>query len=432
MLKKNSGTIAIVTALLLLSFVLKAQDINSSGTSSPYSRFGIGTLSGYSLGRSAAMGGIGIGTRSGFQINTGNPASYAAIDSMTFLMEFGLISKHTNYKSALSQNGGNDVNFDHLTFSFPLKKWWATAFGILPLSEKGYDIESVEVTTNGNSSTSITGTGTLTKAFIGNAFKINKHLSVGVNAWYLFGTLADNYYLYFPNDDGAYDYLLRNTLTVHNFGITTGLQYTWKTKNKNSWTLGAIFEPKQNMSSNYAVLEDRALFRNSTTNTPIIDTLSYHANSSNGLTLPLSYGAGFSYSYKNKLVFGGDIYHQQWSDASYLGTTSPYLTNSTRYSSGFEITPNELSIRSYWSRVHYRFGGFYDNTYIKINGQQINGYGVTFGLGLPFSRSISSLNISAELGRLGTTQNNLIQESYAKFTLHLLLFDKWFYKRKFD
>src|SRR5665647_3787768 len=83
MLKKISVTFAIATALLLLPSVLKAQDKNSSSTSSPYSRFGIGTLNGNSLGRSEAMGGIGIGTRYGFQINTGNPASYTAIDSMT-------------------------------------------------------------------------------------------------------------------------------------------------------------------------------------------------------------------------------------------------------------------------------------------------------------------------------------------------------------
>jgi hypothetical protein len=67
-----------------------------------------------------------------------------------------------------------------------------------------------------------------------------------------------------------------------------------------------------------------------------------------------------------------------------------------------------------------------------INGEQINGYGVTLGLGMPFSRSLSTMNISAELGRLGTIQNNLIRESYAKFTLHLLLHDRWFIKRKFD
>ena len=432
MLKKISLTFAIATALFLLPSALKAQDKNSAGTSSPYSRYGIGTLNGYALGRSAAMGGIGIGTRYGFQINSGNPASYTAVDSMTFLMEFGIKSRSTIYESADKKNGANDVNFNYLAFSFPINRWWATAFGLLPLSDKGYNIQATEVGTNGITSTTINGTGTLTKVFLGNAFKIGKNLSFGLNTWYLFGSLADSYYLYFPYDAAAYDYSLQNNLTVHNFGVTAGLQYSWKTKKKNQWTLGVVFEPSQSISSKYTIREERVLFRNSSTNSPIVDTLQLVDDTHKGLTLPLSIGGGFSYTYKNKITFGADVYHQNWSKSSFLGGTSEYLTNSTRYSTGFEITPDEFSIRNYWARVQYRVGGFYDNSYLTINGEQIKGYGVTLGLGLPFSRALSSLNLSAELGRLGTTNSGLIKESYAKFTLHLLLHDRWFIKRKFD
>jgi hypothetical protein len=431
MLKKISLTFATVTALLLLPSVLKAQDKNSTTTSSPYSRYGIGTLNGYSLGRSAAMGGIGIGIRNGFQINAGNPASYTAIDTLTFIMEFGLNSRQTVYESTDKKNGNNDVNFNYLSFSVPMTKRWATAFGIVPLSEKGYNIMADQESANSFSSTSMNGTGTLSKAFIGNALAIGKHLSVGFNVWYLFGTLSDSYYLYFPYDAAAYDYLLQNKLTVHNFGVTTGLQYSWNVSKNNSFTLGIVFEPKQKISSNYVTHEERVLFRNSSSNTPIIDTLS-HVENNKGLTLPLSLGAGFTYSFKNKIVLGADMYHQKWSEATFLGSTSQYLTNSTRYSSGLEFTPDAFSIRNYWLRAQYRIGCFYENSYLTINGEQIKGYGVTLGLGLPFSRALSSLNISAELGRLGTTQNNLIRESYAKFTFHLLLHDRWFFKRKFD
>ncbi|MEI6138086.1 MAG: hypothetical protein WCP85_02405 [Mariniphaga sp.] len=432
MLKKISLTIAVATAFLLLPSLLKAQSENSSSTSSPYSRYGIGTLNGYSQGRSAAMGGIGAGVRYGFQINTENPASYTAIDTMTFLMDFGLNSRHTNYETASQKNGGNNVNFNALSFSFPLKKWWATAFGITPLSEKGYNIASTVESTTNISSTTISGTGSLSKAFLGNAFNLGKHLSVGVNLWYLFGTLTDSYYLNFPYDAAAYDYLLENKLNVHNFGVTGGLQYSWKTKNKSQWVLGATIEPKQNMSAKYTILEERELFRNSSTTSPIIDTLRDVTSTIGGLTLPLSYSAGFTYAYKNKFTVGADVYHQKWSSASFMGATSQYLTNSTRYSAGFEIVPDEFSIRSYWARAQYRVGCFYENSYLTINGQQIKGYGATFGFGLPLGRSRSALNLSAELGKLGTTNNNLIKESYAKFTMHLLLQDRWFIKRKFD
>lgn len=434
MLKKNNVTLILGGLLLLIPFLTEGQVKNSSSTSSPYSRYGIGTLSGYSLGRSEAMGGIGIGTRFDAQINSGNPASYTAIDSMTFLTEFGINSRHTLYQTDNAKNGSNNVNFDYLAFSYPVSRWWATAFGIMPVSQKGYSINKTTINPSDSSRTSFNfnGTGTLTKVFIGNAFNIGKHLSVGINLWYLFGNLDDQTYIYFPDDANAYDYLSSNNLSVHNFGVTTGVQYHFQTKSKNFWTIGAIFEPKQSIKSSYVLHEERVLFRNSTTSVPIVDTINHVTSNNNGLTLPLSYGAGFSYTVKNKMVFGADIYHQKWSEATFLGSTQQYLTDRTRYSAGFELTPDENSIKSYLARTKYRVGLFYENSYLMLNGRQINGYGITMGLGLPFPRSRSTFNISAELGQLGTTQNNLIQESYAKFTIHVLLFDRWFMKRKID
>jgi hypothetical protein len=442
MRKKNNVTLVLGGLLLLIPFLTLGQVNNSSSTSSPYSRYGIGTLSGYSLGRSEAMGGIGIGTRYDSQINTGNPASYTSIDSLTFLTEFGISSRFTEYQTDNAHNGSNNINFDYLAFSLPIKKWWATAFGMLPVSQKGYTINKSFINSidSVTTSTNFNGTGTLTKVFIGNAFNIGKHLSVGINVWYLFGNLVDQTYIYFSdakvNDLGgstnSYDFLSSQSLSVHHFGVSTGAQYHFKTKNKNTWTIGAVFDPKQNIKSSYVLHEERVLYRNSSTQSPIIDTINHVNSNNNGLALPLSYGAGFSYTVKNKMVFGADIYHQQWSDATFLGSTQEYLTDRTRYSAGFEITPDETSIKSYWARAKYRAGLFYENSYLMLNGRQINGYGLTMGLGLPFPRSRSTFNISAEIGQLGTTQNNLIRESYAKFTLHVLLFDRWFMKRKID
>jgi hypothetical protein len=442
MLKINNVTFILGGLLLLAPCLVMGQTKNSSSTSSPYSRYGIGTLSGYSLGRSEAMGGIGIGIRNDAQINAGNPASYTSVDSLSFLTEFGLSSRFTEYKTDTARNGSNSVNFDYLAFSFPVKKWWAVAFGMLPVSQKGYTINksNINPVDSVSTSTNFNGEGTLTKVFIGNAFNIGKHLSVGVNVWYLFGNLIDQTYIYFTDAkvigygtaSNFYDYLSSNSLSVHNFGVSTGVQYHFQTKKKNSWTIGAVFDPKQNIKAGYVLHEERVLFRNSTTQSPIVDTINHVTSNNNGLSLPLSYGAGFSYTVKNKMVFGADVYHQQWSEATFLGSTQQYLTDRTRYSAGFEITPEESSIKSYWARTKYRAGLFYENSYLMLNGRQINGYGITLGLGMPFPRSRSTFNISAELGQLGTTQDNLIKETYAKFTLHILLYDRWFMKRKID
>ena len=58
---------------------------------------------------------------------------------------------------------------------------------------------------------------------------------------------------------------------------------------------------------------------------------------------------------------------------------------------------------------------------------------MSFGLGLPLGRKLSSLNLGSEFGKKGTTDNNLIQENYFNFRLSLSLTDtNWFQKRKID
>lgn len=407
---------------------------NSSTTSSPYSRFGFGVLSGTSFGRGEGMGGIGIGTRSNLQINLANPASYTSIDSLTFLMQFGIDSRFTYSETATSNNTRHNINFNHLTFSIPLTKWWAGSCGVVPYANKGYQVISSDGVTGtaSNSVSTFTGAGTLTKVYWGNAFKLGKHLSLGVNTWFLFGKISDNTYVYYPNDSHSYDYLKDNSLSAHGFGFTGGLQYQVVTKNNNTFVLGAVFEPKLNIGSTYTIHEERALFRGSSTTSEIVDTIQHVEASNHGLEVPMSYGAGLSYSFKNKVTLGADAYFQQWKDALFLGQHADYLTNSSRYAAGVAYVPNQFSIRSYWERTEYRIGGFYENSYLTLNGSQIKGYGLTFGLGLPLGRSFSALNLSGEIGRLGSTQSNLIRETYAKFTLHVLLWDRWFFKTKFD
>ena len=78
----------LINTCLFCIFVTTA--MAQSGSNSPYSRYGFGQLSDQSFGNSKAMGGIAYGLRNGYQINAANPASYSAVDSLTFLFDFGL------------------------------------------------------------------------------------------------------------------------------------------------------------------------------------------------------------------------------------------------------------------------------------------------------------------------------------------------------
>jgi hypothetical protein len=99
------------------------------------------------------------------------------------------------------------------------------------------------------------------------------------------------------------------------------------------------------------------------------------------------------------------------------------------------LSPHSASPSGYWKKVRYRAGFRYHQTYLNLRENQLTEYGISFGLGLPSRRvqsDKSSINVGFEIGTRGTTENNLINETF--FTVHVSLniYDRWFYKRKYD
>ena len=86
---KISRLIAAAVGLLAAASGAIAQN----NTISPYSRFGYGLLSDQANTVQKSMGGVGIAMRSGRQINFMNPASYAGMDSLTFLFDHKVMLK---------------------------------------------------------------------------------------------------------------------------------------------------------------------------------------------------------------------------------------------------------------------------------------------------------------------------------------------------
>ncbi|MCC8144260.1 MAG: hypothetical protein LIO97_10510 [Tannerellaceae bacterium] len=89
----KTDKVLIISLLIVAQLSLWAQN----NTNSPYTRFGYGELANRSLGAGRAMGGVGFGLRSAKQINPLNPASYSAIDSLTFLFDVGVIGQFSWY-----------------------------------------------------------------------------------------------------------------------------------------------------------------------------------------------------------------------------------------------------------------------------------------------------------------------------------------------
>ena len=237
--------VSLFVGLLLFPALVFAQFNNN--TTSPYSRYGLGDLQSSVFGRTAAMGGASIASRNSFQINTANPASYTAVDSLGFMFEFGVNGKFSNYKSDIANMKTNDVNFRYMTMNFQITNWLATSLGLMPYSDVGYDVKINETVDNtGDIYSNYYGEGSLSRAYIGAAFEPVKNISIGANLNYLFGTLNRNSEVYFLGASDFYNIQKYQKIRVSDFGLNFGLQATIPMKDKQHFVVGAVFETKPN------------------------------------------------------------------------------------------------------------------------------------------------------------------------------------------
>jgi hypothetical protein len=219
------------------------------------------------------------------------------------------------------------------------------------------------------------------------------------------------------------------SLRVADFSFDFGAQATIPLKNKNEIVLGVIFENNPKYNAFYSDITQKNLSSGSAIDQ---DTLFYTEEEKGVIEFPFTYGFGISYVKENSLEINADYYHQSWSDAKFLGEKSVYLTDLDKFAVGAEWIPDKFSIKSFSSRVAYRLGFKYEQTYLMFNNRQINDFGITFGVGLPVYRSKSTINVAAEFGKKGTTDDNLVLEDYFRLNLMVNLYDLWFIKRRFD
>ena len=131
---------------LLIFWVMAA--MAQSGSNSPYTRYGFGQLSDQSFGNSKAMGGIAYGLREGLQINAANPASYSAVDSLTFLFDAGMSLQNANFQENGVKTNAKNSTFDYIAMQFRLGKRMGLTAGFLPFSTVGYNMNKTETLPN--------------------------------------------------------------------------------------------------------------------------------------------------------------------------------------------------------------------------------------------------------------------------------------------
>ncbi len=405
-------------AVLLATGIVSAQEAMT-----PYSKYGYGILNDNATSAQSAMGGVGYAMQSGRQVNVMNPASYASIDSITFLFDMGmdmtkLWSRETDTDGASHFGSNFGGGFDYVTMQFPINKYIGASVGLIPYSNVGYAFGS----TIDNGTETRQGSGGLNQLYAGVAGRVMKGLSVGVNIGYLFGTTYNDTYLYTSTGSTT---LFETVVQVRDYHLQFGAQYGYNINKDSRLTAGVTFSPGKSLLGHaWGVYYD-------VTSDTKADTIG-HTSLKNKYTLPASWGVGLNYQWRDRWMVEVDLTYQPWSKAKYINIDDALQTQSFddrwKLAAGMQYTPNSRG--SYVKTINYRAGAFYEHGYLNVMGNNVREYGASIGFGLPAPRQKTVINLGFEWRHRQANPNPLIKENYLSIKIGLNFNERWFYQRK--
>lgn len=433
----------IIFACIVLSAL---QTYAQSGTNSPYSQYGLGIIADQSNGFNRGMNGVGIAFHDHDNMNFLNPASYSAVDSMTFIFDAGLSLQLTNFSENGVKKNAKNADFEYVTAAFRVIRHLGLGFGIVPFSNVGYNFSSEKPLdegydpTNSNikytTTTTNNGKGGVHEVFVGLGWEPMKNLSVGFNLGYIWGeinkTVVSSYSdSYASTLRKEYDYVVKN------YTLDLGAQYSYNLNPLDQLTLGATYRLGHDLNSD----SDLRIISN--------DTTALHAR--NALSMPTRLGIGVGYTHGTRWRAGIDYTMEKWADAKYPVVSegdNPLKANSYEAIKGMFMDRHKINIggeycendkgRTFLSRVHYRLGASYSTPYLKING--VDGpkeTSVSLGFGFPIingyltsGKRYPVVNISAQWAHM--SMPNAITENTFRINVGLTFKERWFSKWKFE
>lgn len=421
---------------ITISFLLVIASViawGQTGINSPYSRFGLGELHSNNVNTAVmGMGGLSIGFADATTINPANPASYMVQDSSAFMFELGVYGNTTNYKTTTLSESGSDISLNYLMLGFAVTRWYRMAIGVLPFSKVGYNIQTtIEVENFSDVVHSFNGDGGLNQIFWGHGFKLNENLRLGINATYLFGQSSRSSMIYFPDSAYIFGTKTESKITVGSFVFDYGIQYDLPLGDNKKATFGLTYANTFNVNAKRNYLSKTLLGGYDDIVEYVADTIVYNPDEKGKLVLPQRIGVGATYQKFDKWLVGVDFEWQNWKKYEAFGVPDS-LTNSWRVAIGGQIQPKHTSISNLLKRMTYRVGARYNHSYLNLYGNQINEFGISFGVGFPVKKSKTGIDLSVEIGRRGTTRDQLIQENFINFSLGISIQEIWFYKKQYN
>jgi hypothetical protein len=407
----------IVFAVML---IVSGVSIAQNGTTSPYSFFGIGEIKFKGTVENRLMGGLNVYSDS-IHLNLQNPASVANLRLVNFTS--GGSYKYVKQETETDSQYASATTLDYLAMGIPMGKFGAS-FGILPYTSVGYKLESITDSTD----TQYTGTGGMNKVFLVLAYQVTPKFNIGIDANYNFGNVERKSII---TEEGLLLGTRENVKSdLLGFNFNFGAEYKTMISEGLQLTTSATYSP----ATKFEVQGIRNITSILISTTGVVIPIDDREERLDDVevTFPSQLTVGAGIGSPKRWFIGG-----QYTNAKTSNYNDPTLNFGTvefvdanKYRIGGFFIPRYSSLTSYWHRATYRIGARYEETGINLRGENINEYGISFGVGLPMGRLFS--NVGFELGSKGTTKNGLVKENFFNTLISLSLNDKWFEKRYID
>lgn len=397
----------------------------------PYSRFGIGEFWNGNNTTLKGMANINSAYEDPYSTNMDNPASLSFLKYTTY--EAGAdFENHSLSTNTLSYNTGTST-VSYVNIAIPTSKHFAFSLGLRPMTHVYYSL--ADTSRSGNDTLignevihSYTGAGSTNYLYLGASGQY-KGLSLGITVGYMFGNVT------------TIDRLINNDTTA-------SYNSTFEQIDKLGgiyWKAGLIYEKELNrnykirVGSTFAMQQSLNEWRNeywvasySLADSFIADTTYSSTQAKGTIVLPTTFSIGVQLAHGAQWMVGVDYTTTQWNQFRNMGQKDSVAESTSRFSFGGQFTPNAAALRSFWSRVTYRMGFYYGTNYVYLRNTSQENFGFTMGASLPFSRSTDRIQFALDYGRLGTTANGLITDTYFKFSVGVSFNDKWFVRHPYE
>lgn len=425
----------IICSLALLgAMTVHAQTVSVS----PYSAYGIGEQLYNNNAEQGAMGGISTVPTNPFgqNANFSNPAANQNIRMTNF--NVSVRGDNSSFTSGDQQKSTGSFKLSNVSLAFPVTKKSTLGMGFQPFTGLGYNISNTKKQSEEVEQSSLMkGQGGINSIHAFYNYNISNGFSLGLRANYLFGKLQNNELVSVDGASLLTDYDKKGNYRGLQF--TLGSMYQKKIGKTNNLYVGAYYTMGTDLKTDLS--EMTTTYTYSGTTKIVEDTVSFNRDTDYKTTIPHTAALGVSYTKDNAWAISGEVRYSTWSDfkkssLSALGdvqSNTEYKDNVYAAVGGYWI-PDFNSYKSYFNRVIYRGGVYYESAAYSIYGHDINRYGVTLGAGFPVGKvnDGSMLNVSLEYGQKGTDKDNLIKDKYFGVKIGFDLNDIWFRKRVID